>query len=91
MTRSLSTSGCETTPPRGLAGACLLTFILLLTALLPDAATAAVTRAAPAEGQLLSEAIAELPMAAEQRAGYDRSHWRHWVDDGAVEHPLNPS
>lgn len=41
----------------------------------PSAASAEAT-----SGPTLAEALAALPVAAEQRAGYDRDLFKHWVD-----------
>ncbi|WP_246266463.1 HNH endonuclease family protein [Nonomuraea typhae] len=70
----------HTTPTRiSLTSAIALALTLLPTALLPSAASAA-SPAAPAEGPLLTEAIAALPVAAERREGYQRTSFRHWID-----------
>ncbi|WP_435598379.1 HNH endonuclease family protein [Streptomyces anulatus] len=59
-----------TTTVRGLAAAALAVLPLL---------AAAPARAA--EPLPLAEAVQQLPLAAESRAGYQRSSFKHWVDE----------
>ncbi|MCD0444224.1 HNH endonuclease family protein [Glycomyces sp. A-F 0318] len=56
---------------------------VLAAALLATAGLAApgTAQAAPTTGPTLSEALAALPVAEEQREGYDRGLFRHWVDE----------
>ncbi|MEV1178740.1 hypothetical protein [Nonomuraea sp. NPDC049784] len=70
-----------------LTGATLLASMTLMAAT-PDPA-AAVTRPAQhtpqtaaqrAEGPLLADAVAMLPVATERREGYQRTSFRHWTD-----------
>ncbi|MEV5561236.1 HNH endonuclease family protein [Nonomuraea wenchangensis] len=58
-----------------------------MAALLPAAATAThsaqhapLAVAQRAEGPLLADAVAALPVATERREGYQRTSFRHWVD-----------
>lgn len=64
-----------TSPTRTLLAGALLT----ATALIATPASAA-PRTPDYDGLLLAEAVATLPTGSEQRDGYQRSSFRHWVD-----------
>ncbi|WP_424863380.1 hypothetical protein [Streptomyces sp. MMS24-I29] len=44
-------------------------------------ASAPVAPGAPADGLPLAEAIAKIPSAHENRTGYKRDSFRHWIDE----------
>lgn len=68
-------------PPRRTVIAILLATAIALTTAAPAApATAAVTHSQRL-GPLLSDAVAELPVADERREGYVRTKFRHWIDE----------
>jgi hypothetical protein len=72
--------------PRRCALAAALSVVLAtgIGALSPAAATAATPDAARAAGQTVTlpvrDALAQLPIAAEDRTGYKRTLFRHWID-----------
>ncbi|MEV4364626.1 DUF1524 domain-containing protein [Nonomuraea sp. NPDC049625] len=76
---------CHSLVSTTLTGATLLASVTLM-ATTPDPAAASSAQHTPraaaqrAQGPLLADAVAMLPVAAERREGYQRTSFRHWVD-----------
>jgi hypothetical protein len=64
---------------RILTGTTLIACILT-TAFAPAASASPGVSTHVAEGPLLAEAVATLPIAVEQREGYKRTYFKHWTD-----------
>ncbi|WP_209314772.1 hypothetical protein [Streptomyces bohaiensis] len=70
-----------TTRARGLLAAALALPALLLGTGAPAGAQPSATTTAAEVSLPLHDAVAALPVAEENREGYDRNAFRHWVDE----------